>query len=166
MVLGLGAVGTLAAWTDVTTATATFSAGDVNINVNGSETGAVVFSSAAMKPGDVLVAPVQINNTGDLSVTYRMATAVTGTGLGAALTVEVRRGATTCQGTTSSGGTVVSEGSTTLTNTLTISQGQLAAAAPSNSETLCFKISLPAGTADSYQGKTAQTTFTFTAENT
>jgi predicted ribosomally synthesized peptide with SipW-like signal peptide len=166
MVLGLGAVGTLAAWTDVTTATATFSAGDVDINVNGSETGAVVFSSAAMKPGDVLVAPVRINNTGDLSVTYRMATAVTGTGLGAGLAVEIRSAATTCQNVTSSGGVVVSTGSTTLTNALIINSRPLAATAPSNTETLCFKVSLPADAPDSYQGKTAETTFTFTAENT
>lgn len=166
MVLGLGAVGTLAAWTDVTTATATFSAGDVNINVNGAETGAVVFSAAQMKPGDVLVAPVQINNTGDLSVTYRMTTAVAGTGLGAGLVVEIRSAATTCQNGTASGGVVVSAGSTTLTNALTIDSRPLSAAAPSNIETLCFKISLPAGTPDSYQGKTAETTFTFTAENT
>lgn len=166
MVLGLGAVGTLAAWTDVTTATATFSAGDVNINVNGSETGAVVFNSAAMKPGDVLVAPVRINNTGDLNVTYRMATTVTGTGLGAGLGVEIRSSATTCQNGISSGGVVVSAGSITLTNELIIAPRPLAAAVPSNTETLCFKISLPAGTPDSYQGKTAETTFTFTAENT
>lgn len=165
MVLGLGAVGTLAAWTDVTTATATFSAGDVNINVNGSETGAVVFTSALMKPGDVLVAPVQINNTGDLSVNYNMTTAVTGTGLGAGLTVEIRSSAITCQNGTSSGGVVVSAGSTTLTNALIIAPRQLTATVPSNTETLCFKISLPAGTPDSYQGKTAETTFTFTAEN-
>lgn len=167
MVLGLGAVGTLAAWTDESTATATFSAGTLDLKLGtlpeGTFTDTVALTTLdmpAMYPGVSNAGMVSVSNSGTVPLAYTLAGTATGD-LGAALTVSVYSGgtATNNANTGSCSGTLVGTADLPLIGTLISTQQSLAA---SSVESLCLLVKLPSTAPNSLQGTTSTATFTFT----
>ena len=175
MVLGLGAVGTLAAWTDESTATATFSAGTLDLKLRTLPDGTLADSVAvtsldmtAMYPGVSKAAMVQASNSGSLPLTYTLTgSAVAGAGglggnLGTSLLVGVYSGgsANNTATTGSCTGPRIGTADVTLVGSL-ISVPR--ALAPAGTENLCLVVSLPASAANNLQGTGTTATFTFNA---
>ena len=169
--LGLlsGAVwaGTFATFTDSGTATSTFTAGTVDLLVGAEVDDAYAFSSiemSNMKPGDVKYAPLTIANNGTLGFAYTMATGVTNTdgkGLGGQLTLGIKKVAS--EVACDSAGYLASLDTMTAEAALSagaVASRSLAAAA---SEVACFRVELPSGSGDTFQGATTTATFTFSA---
>lgn len=173
-VLALGSLsgalwaGTFATFTDTQTATSTFTAGTVDLRLNGDATSAYAWTALSlsnMKPGDVLYKPLTVSNNGTLGYSYTMSSASTndGKGLRDQLTfgIKVVADATTCDslgvGYTASGTTATAAGAL---SAAAISARSLASGA---SEVLCAYVSLPSNTDNTFQGATTTTTFTFTA---
>jgi predicted ribosomally synthesized peptide with SipW-like signal peptide len=175
MVLGLGAVGTLAAWTDQSTATATFSAGTLDLKLKMLPDGTLADSVAvtsldmtAMYPGVSKAAMVQASNSGSLPLTYTLTgSAVAGAAglggnLGTSLLVGVYSGGTASNTATTGSctGTRIGTADVTLVGSLISVPRALAAA---STENLCLVVSLPASAANNLQGTGTTATFTFSA---
>lgn len=164
-VLGLGAVGTLAAWTDQSTATSgTFSTGRVDLKVgtpavdNNPPSFQTSFTLTAMKPGDTVSSTLVVTNAGTIPFTYTVAGTATNNGagadqLGSVMTLQVYAGAT-CSGT-------VLNSTAKFTFPVTTAR-PLAVGA---NETLCFRATLPATADTAVQSQTTTATFTFVATN-
>ena len=167
MVLGLGVVGTLAAWTDESTATATFSAGTLDLELGtvpeGPFTDTVALTTLdmpAMYPGVSNAGMVSVSNSGTVPLGYTLAGTATGD-LGAALTVSVYSGgtATNNANTGSCSGTLLGTADLPLAGALISSARTLPAA---STESLCLLVKLPSTAPNSLQGTTSTATFTFT----
>lgn len=83
--LGLGAVGTSAAFSDTATVTAGFTAGTLDITVDGEEGNptpyVMTFAGAdAMAPGDTVHAALRVTNVGDVDAVLSMTVDVTADG--------------------------------------------------------------------------------------
>ncbi|EMY34295.1 hypothetical protein D477_010346 [Arthrobacter crystallopoietes BAB-32] len=164
-VLGLGAVGTLAAWTDSSDATATFSAGTLELSVAadgaaGSSVAATSLSMENMYPGNSRAAMLTVSNDGSIPLGYTLAgSAAQPSGLEAGLTVTVHGGGTAAntatEGTCS--GSLI--GSGPLTGAL-LSDAR--ALAPAAAEELCLRVELPAAAGNELQGTATNAVFTFT----
>ena len=148
-----------------------FTAGTVTLSANPAST---VFNAPNMAPGDVITAPITVQNTGSLELRYAMESVTTGN-LANALTLAVKTGVTDCTNTGFSA-----------TGTSLYAQGALGTAAGSKvfgdkaqgpdtgdrvlaagtSEVLCLQVTLPATTDNTYQGATGTATFNFYAEQT
>lgn len=175
MVLGLGAVGTLAAWTDESTATATFTAGTLDLKLkmlpNGTLADSVVMTSldmTAMYPGMSKAAIVQVSNSGSVPLSYTLTgSAVAGAGgmggnLGAALQAGVSSGATAENTVTTgqcTGGSAIA-GPISLAGQLITTPRILA---PAATENVCLLVSLPSTADNTLQGTSTTATFTFNA---
>lgn len=184
VVLGLGAVGTLAAWSDTATATSgAFSTGSVDIQLNNDQGNPTAYAFATlnmpnllsspnksiMLPGNSVAATLPVQNKGSLAFGYTLAASATGVLLAPYLTVAVYTGATasntaatgTCGGTGSSqigtGTTLSTSGSVPL---IAISR---ALGATTGAETLCFVVTLSSSAPTTVQSETATATFVFTA---
>jgi predicted ribosomally synthesized peptide with SipW-like signal peptide len=166
MVLGLGAVGTLAAWTDESTATATFSAGTIDLKLRSLPDGTLAdtasltnLSTAGMYPGMSKAGMVSVSNSGTVPLSYTLAGAGTGQ-LGSALRVNVYVGGTAMNdaagGTCS--GTLLGTADASLAGTLISSARALPAA---SAEDLCLLVKLPTTAASTLQGVSTTATFTF-----
>lgn len=166
MVVGLGAVGTMAVWTDQSTATSgQFTTGTVDIKLgspaveNNPPAFTTDLSLANMAPGASKEAVLRVNNAGTLPFTYTLSSVATNNGgganqLGAAMQLQVYAGAT-CSGT-------VINNPTKLDGTALTAPRSLAA---NSNESLCFKATLPAGANTALQGQSTVATFTLTATN-
>lgn len=175
MVLGLGAVGTLAAWTDESTATATFTAGTLDLKLKMLPDGTLADSVAmtsldmtAMYPGVGRAAIVQVSNSGSVPLSYTLTgSAVAGAGgmggnLGTALQVGVSSGATAENTATTgqcTGGTAIA-GPVSLAGQLITTPRILA---PAATENICLVVSLPSTADNTLQGTSTTATFTFNA---
>ena len=161
--------GTFATFTDSGTAQSTFTAGTVDIVVGGDVDDAYAFTSiemSNMKPGDVKYAPLTIANTGTLGFTYTMSTSATNAdskALRDQLTLGIKKvvDAATCD----SAGVGYAASLDTITASGALSAGAIASRslAASANEVACFRIELPSGSGDSFQGATTTATFTFSA---
>lgn len=170
IVLGLGAIGTLAAWSDTATATSgVFSTGSVDLKLNGDPGNPTAYNFATltksnMMPGNSVAATLPVQNAGVASFTYTMAAAATTSPLAPFLKVTISTG--TSNGTVCSGGTaiatdvaLVSGGSANLiTAPRTLNNGV--------SETLCFQVKVDPAATTAAQGQTVNASFNFTATNT
>jgi hypothetical protein len=130
-----------------------------------------------MMPGDSVTDDVVVENDGTAQLRYAMTTSSTnadGLGLRTVLTLTVREidatlPATPCDnfdGTLVLAATVL--GATTAgfgDPTAGADTGDRTLDAASN-ETLCFRVTLPSGTGNGFQGASTTTTFTFDAEQT
>ncbi|OZC52117.1 hypothetical protein CH289_13115 [Rhodococcus sp. RS1C4] len=92
IVLGLGAVGTLAAWSDTSTATSgTFTTGTIDIKIgnpavdNNPPAFATALTNTAIAPGNTVTAPLLVRNSGTVPFNYTLSVAATNTGLGGLL---------------------------------------------------------------------------------
>lgn len=176
LIVSAGAV-SLALFIDQETVPGTFSSGTIvldDVKIDG-----LTLTTSNMMPGASVTDDVVVENDGSSQLRYAVSAASTsvagpsGGVLNTVLLLTVKSGVTTC---TTAGfatdGTVVRASIALGATTVVIgdpAQGaqtgdrNLAAAA---SETLCFQVSLPIGTGNTYQGATTTTTFTFDAEQT
>ncbi|MFC9515175.1 SipW-dependent-type signal peptide-containing protein [Nocardiaceae bacterium NPDC056970] len=169
IVLGLGAIGTLAAWSDTATATSgVFSTGSVDLRLNGDPGNPTAYNFATltksnMMPGNSVAATLPVQNSGVAPFTYTMAAAAATSALAPALLVTVSTG--TSNGTACTGGTaiatdvpMVSGGSANvITTPRTLNDG--------GSETLCFQVKVSPSAPTTAQGQTVNASFNFTATN-
>jgi hypothetical protein len=136
------------------------------------------FTASNMAPGDSVYGTVKVSNLGTLPMRYAMtsnATNADSKALASQLQMTVKSGVSTCDAAGFSGGTTLYNaaalgGLATALNIIgdpTTGQqsGDRSLAAGAN-ETLCFKVTLPTGTPNTYQAATTTATFTFAAEQT
>ncbi|MGW6374667.1 SipW-dependent-type signal peptide-containing protein [Rhodococcus sp. NPDC055112] len=168
IVLGLGAIGTLAAWSDTATATSgVFSTGSIDLQLNGEQgnPGAYAFATltkTGMMPGNSVAATLPVQNTGSTAFSYTMSAAATSSALAPLLKVTVSTG--TSNGTVCSGGTVIAN------NVALVSGGNAnlitaprPLAATTGAETLCFQVTLDPAATTAAQNQTVNTSFNFNA---
>jgi len=166
---------TFALFTDQETVTADFTTG--TIDLDGVRIDALVLTSSAMMPGDTITDDVVVENDGSAQLRYAMTTASTNAdskALRDALTLTIKTIDATTPGTPCDN----FDGTSTLYNGVlgastakfgNPNQGSDSGDRTLNAganETLCFRVSLPSGTGNAYQGATTTTTFTFDAEQT
>lgn len=169
MVVGLGATGTYAYWTDAVTVTGTtITAGTIDLKVNNADsvTTFTQMNVSTIIPGDSTAGVVTVKNGGTAPLHYWMGASASngdGKGLGAALVVKV-----TGDGTVSGSGKTVTCGGSALANTKTSFTTDLLAApatprllAAGASETICVQASLPTSASTGLQGAATNVTFTF-----
>ncbi len=175
IVLGLGAVGTLAAWTDSATATSSmFSAGAILLHVNNKHETSTMTSLAmvAMKPGDSVAGMLPVENKGTVDFRYT-ATVTTSADsvLAPNLKVSAYRSAAVSNSVLAAGkictGTLidpaVSLAPSPTSRAMISTPRPLAAAA---SESICIQVTLDSSTVKPVaQGKSATVNFRFTANN-
>ncbi|MFC9515177.1 SipW-dependent-type signal peptide-containing protein [Nocardiaceae bacterium NPDC056970] len=169
IVLGLGAIGTLAAWSDTAVATSgTFSTGSINLQLNGNEGNPTAYafttlSKSNMMPNDSVAATLPVQNTGTVPFNYTMSAAATASTLAPYLKVTVSTGAVS--GTACSGGTVLANG------VALVSGGNVNLVSPARNlangvnETLCFQVALDTSVPNTVQGQTINVSFNFNATN-
>jgi predicted ribosomally synthesized peptide with SipW-like signal peptide len=167
MVVGVGATGTFAAWTDSVTVSGTsISTGTIDLKVNGSDSvvGYTTMNISNMVPGNTTAGVLTVTNSGTAPLRYYLdATPNPTGGLASALVAKVTGdNATTgtlpfktCAGSALSGAGVAFGASLLGSST---SPRQLA---PGASETLCIQASLPSGASSTLQGTSTNITFTF-----
>jgi hypothetical protein len=130
-----------------------------------------------MVPGDSVTDDVVVENDGSVELRYAVSTATTdadGKDLRSVLTLAVKTvDATTpgtpCNdfdGTTLLASTVLGASSAGFGNPAAGSHAGDRTLTAAADETLCFRVTLPSGTGNAYQGASATTTFTFDAEQT
>ena len=166
---------TLALFTDQETVTADFTTG--TIDLNGTKIDALVLTTSALMPGDTVTDDVVVQNDGTAQLRYAMTTASTNAdskALRDALTLTIKTIDVTTPGTPCDN----FDGASTLYSGVlgasTAKFGNPNAGSDSGdrtlnasaNETLCFRVTLPSGTGNAYQGATTTTTFTFDAEQT
>ncbi|MBM4408132.1 MAG: hypothetical protein FJ038_05940 [Chloroflexi bacterium] len=172
--LGAGAF-SLALFTDQETVDGTFSSGTIildDVKIDG-----LTLTTSNMMPGDSVTDDVVVENDGSSQLRYAVTAASTNAdskNLRSVLTLTVK----TIDVTTPASPCNDFDG-TTLFATATLGAttavfGDPASGAQAGdrsvnaaaNETLCFRVSLPIGTGNAYQGATTTTTFTFDAEQT
>ena len=165
----------LALFTDQETVTGTFSTG--SIDLDGTAIAGLTLTTSAMMPGDTVTDDVLVSNVGTAQLRYSLSTASTNADvklLRAVLTLTVRTIDVTTPGTPCNDFDGTSVLAATVLGASTAGFGSPAAGAQAgdrnlaaaSSETLCFRVSLPSGTGNAYQGAATTTTFTFDAEQT
>jgi predicted ribosomally synthesized peptide with SipW-like signal peptide len=175
-VAGIGA-GQLshALFTDTETVDGVFSSGSIILDAGRID--ALTLSTGAMMPGDSVTDDVVVENDGTAQLRYAISTSSTnadGLGLRDALTLEVRTIDATAPGTPCDNFDGTSLLAATALGASAAGVGDPAAGADTGdrtlnaaaSETLCFRVSLPSSTPQTYQGASTTTTFTFSAEQT
>ena len=138
-----------------------FTTGTIDISTSPITT-LVTFSN--MLPGDQVTAPITVTNAGANQLRYAITSTTTENTLAAQLDLTAKSGVTTCtSGGFGSSGTVIYAtgdlGNTTAVNIVgDPAQGAQAGDRPLNgtaNETLCFNVSLPLATGNTYQGLTS-----------
>ena len=173
MLVAVLSLSVLALFTDTASVPAnTFSTGTLDISTSPT-TALVTFSG--MAPGDQVTNPITVTNAGNMQLRYAVTSTTTENTLAAQLDLTIKSGVTTC---TNAGfgvdGTVVYAtgdlGSTTGVNVIgNPAQGAQAGDRTLNAsanEILCFNVSLPSSTGNTFQGLTTTATFAFQAEQT
>lgn len=171
--LGAG-VASFALFTDQETVDGTFSSG--TIILDDAKIDALTLTTSDMMPGDSVTDDVVVENDGSSQLRYAVSATSTdpdSKDLRSVLTLTVR----TVDATTPATPCNDFDGTQLFSGTLGASTaivGDPAAGADTgdrnlnaaSNETLCFRVSLPIGTGNAYQGATTVTTFTFDAEQT
>lgn len=173
LLVGVLTMSALAVFTDSQAVTAnTFSTGTIDISTSPT-TALVTYSS--MLPGDQVTAPITVSNAGSGDLRYAVTSTTTEAVLAAQLDLTIKSGVTTCSnaGFTVDGTVVYATGDLGSTGGMNVigdpTQGaqagdrSLAAAA---SEVLCFNVSLPLSSGNTFQNLSTTATFTFQAEQT
>lgn len=168
ILVGFGAVSTLAAWTGTATATSSISAATVSLGVGKTAVDSKIYtvpvSTSNWYPGMSQAAVVVVKNSGSVAVPYSISGLVAETGsgtLGNALGVTVTAGAVsgTSPDAICSGTALFTKAATKPFPTAVIRPSL----APGASETLCVQYSLPTTAANSLQGNSTSVNLTFTA---
>jgi predicted ribosomally synthesized peptide with SipW-like signal peptide len=158
-----------------TIAANTFTAGTVIISTNPT-TALVTFSN--MAPGDQVTAQIVVSNTGSLTLRYAITSAATNADAKALMTqlaLTIKSGVTTCTNAAYGATGTVLYGAAALGSIAGINvvgdptagaQAGDRTLAPAAQETLCFNVTLPTASGNTYQAATTTATFTFAAEQT
>jgi spore coat-associated protein N len=177
--LGIGVLGLIASVAGLAVFTSTASVGS-----NTFTTGTVTISTAPasalvtfanMAPGDQVTNPITATNAGSLALRYAITSTTTENVLAGQLSLTIKSGVTTCTNAGfGSTGTVI-YGAGVLGNTTAVNlvgnpaqgaqAGDRTLAAAAN-EILCFNVSLPLTSNNTYQNLTTTATFAFQAEQT
>lgn len=168
IVLGLGAVGTLAAWSDTSTATSgIFTTGTIDIKVGEPFPGAdnvtlATLGNAAIVPGNTVSSSLKINNNGSVPFNYTIAVVASNATLGGLLNSSVYL-ATTCTATPAS--TVEKLTPSKLFQQTTPTAGNLTRGpiAVGANDQLCISVTMPSTTAAPAVPATGTVSFTFQA---
>ncbi len=183
IVVGLGAVGTLAYWTDDATITSSsFSSGRLDVTLNdqlagavnnGGTTSDVDFKLAEMIPGESFARTVKVGNAGTVGLTYTAKAWNTGT-LASGLRWTVVAGSSASNtgtlaagdrvGTCSAGtttATTVTLGTSAGTATTVITPKRTINATAPTFENVCVIAKLDSSAGNALQGTSASATFTF-----
>lgn len=161
LTLGSGAL-SLAIFTDTDASTGSFAVGTIDINTNPS----VLFSASGMMPGDTVDATLAVSNDGTAQLRYAMTTTDDGAALADQLTLTLKTEGTDCatfDGTTLYSGALSAGAFGDPTQGSDAGDRTLDAGAAEN---LCFRVTLPDTTDDTFQGASTDVTFTFDAEQT
>lgn len=170
IVLGLGAVSTMAAWSDSATVKGgTFTTGTLDMKVgtppvdNNPPQFTTDFAMSNMRPGSSTDAVLTVKNAGTVPFEFTGTASATNAGagadqLGSVLTLKAYG--------TSSGGTCTGEpiSSGTTAADFALPSQNLTADETGDTQSLCFRASLPANAATSLQGKSSVITLTLTAK--
>lgn len=168
ILVGFGAVSTLAAWTGTATATSTMSAATVALGVGKTESDSTTYTvpleTADWYPGMSQAAIVVVKNSGSIAVPYTITGSITEAvsgKLGSALAIVVTDGTVSgsAPNATCTGSPLLSKGAT---EPFPAASARLALA-PGASETLCVHYSLPTSAANTLQGNSTTVNLTFTA---
>lgn len=164
LTLGAGSF-SLALFTDTDSSTWSFTTGSIDIESNP----AVMTAIPAMMPGDVAADSLTIVNNGTATLRYAMTTVATNA-LGGQLTVAVRA-EDAGGGCAAFTGAVIVAAGTVLNGAAIGNPAQGAQAgdrtlAGGASEVLCFRVTLPLSTNNTFQAATSLATFSFAAEQT
>lgn len=172
ILLGFGAVSTLAAWTGSATATSTVESATIALGVGDtagsatSKTYAMTITGNNLYPGAGSVSTVTVKNTGSISAPYTVSgnVAETGSGtLGAGLAITAKVGATVSgsgSNMTCSGGTIIVSKNAGAPFSASSAARTLAAG---SSEALCVQYSLPISAPDALQGSSTSISLNFTS---
>lgn len=178
VLLGIGAVGTLGAFTaSASVSPGSFTTGTLDVRLaaatnnvgQGGTWSDASLALSAMAPGESVAGSFPVRNDGSVPFTYTAAATASGS-LAPALRFTTYVGGTatntgtaaagnragTCTGTALSSSKTLSATSTTVIGTAQ----QIAAGA---NQSVCVVVSLPSGTASSFQGTTATASFAFNA---
>jgi hypothetical protein len=163
LTVGAGSI-SLAQFTDSATSTWAFSTGTIDVSVSP----AVLAAVTNMMPGDTATQALTVTNAGTGDLRYAMSTVATNAlGSQLQLTVKTQDGGGGCAAFTGTSVLAI----TTLNGAAIGSNAQGANAGDRNlaagaSEVLCFRVSLPLSTGNTFQGVSSAVTFTFDAEQT
>lgn len=169
MLVGIGAVSTLASWTGGATATAHITAATVSLGVGGTAGGATTYpvpiNGSNWYPGMSQAQKLVVTNTSTVAVPYSISgsfTDIPAAGLGQAMTLLISDGAVqgAAPNASCSGGTQIMKKDTAVAFPAPVLRGSLA---PGASETFCVQYQLPLTAANTLQGATTSMTLTFTA---
>lgn len=166
---------TLALFTDQESVAADFTTGTIALDA--AKIDALVLTTAGLMPGDAVTDDVVVENDGNAELRYAMTTSSTDAdskGLRSVLTltvktVDVTTPLTPCNdfdGASTLYSGVIGANTAAFGNPSPGSHAGDRVLAGGANETLCFRVELPAGTGDAFQGATTTTTFTFDAEQT
>jgi predicted ribosomally synthesized peptide with SipW-like signal peptide len=159
----------LALFTDQQTSNSSFTAGTIVLNPGGIS--ALSLTSGNMMPGDTRNSSATVTNDGTAQLRYSVSATSTNPdllNLRNVLTLTVKTIGTSC---------ATFDGTQLFSGALGASAAVIGDPAPgadtgdrnlnsAASEVLCFRLTLPIGTTNGYQGATSSTTFTFDAEQT
>ncbi|NKR24481.1 hypothetical protein GS479_03695 [Rhodococcus hoagii] len=163
MVFGLGAVGTLAAWSDSATATTgVFSTSSIQMKVDGQRPTATFakLKKNSMIPGNSVAGDIRVQNTG--TVDYKWAMSASGTGSAALLgKLKVSLHETGANNGTNCTGNMIGTAQTVSGNP-TLASGR--ARASGTEETVCIQVTVDLSAGVSERFKIADLGFRFTAE--
>lgn len=165
-----GAAMSLALFTDTEAVSANaFTTGSVALTTSPTT---ALLTSSAMMPGDVVTSPLTLSNSGTAALRYSMTSSSTNTdskALRDQLLLEIRVKTANPCGTDFTGTVVEASGALSAgdfgSNAAGAQTGDRTLAAGA-SEVLCFRVSLPTSTGNTFQGATTTTTFTFDSEQT
>ncbi len=166
---------TLALFTDQESVDADFTTGTIILDPV--KIDALVLTAAGLMPGDVITDDVVVENDGNAELRYAMTTSSTNADLKALRgvlnltikTVDLTTPLVPCDNF--NGALTLYDGAIGASTAFfgdpaPGDQGADRVLAGGANETLCFRVTLPATTGDSFQGATTTTTFTFDAEQT
>jgi predicted ribosomally synthesized peptide with SipW-like signal peptide len=171
LVVGVGATGTFAAWSDTATVQGTsITAGTIDLKLNGANdnvTGYTTMNISNMVPGNTTAGVITVKNNGTAPLKYYLDASAGGpNALFSALQAKVTGDAAT----TGSSPSVVCPGAALASSSSTFGSGLLSAASPrllaaGATENICIQATLPSNAASTLQGVTANITFTFTGNS-
>lgn len=165
-------VASLALFTDQEQVTGNaFGTGTIDISTSPAT---AVVAMSNMAPGDQVTAPMTVSNDGTLELRYAISSTTTEDALAGELVLSVKAGVTTCDDANwAADGTVLYNGVLGTTGTVALVGSNVQGAdagdrviAASGSEILCFNVTLPLATSNTFQNGASTATFTFDAEQT
>jgi len=175
-VVGVGLVASSALFTDSTTiGNNSFTNGTVSISTDPTTT---AFTASNMAPGDSVYGTVKVSNGGTLPMRYAITSSATNAdskALASQLQMTVKSGVSTCDAAGfSAGSTLYNAGvlgglasaANVIGDPATGAQSGDRALSAGTNETLCFKVTLPTSTPNTYQAASTTATLTFAAEQT